>query len=652
MSQKKSLRLRSQLFDRWVKALLLIAFLPVLSIFSTTAHAQTSSTITVNGTSLCADVNAESTTPGASVIQWTCNGQNNELWTLTQNNGLYQFVNVNSNLCLDIYGVSTDAGAGADQWTCNGQPNQSFQLIPQGGGFAIVASQSNLCLAVASLTAQGSQITQQPCSGAPLQTWQISGMTAKTLPAKWTTPYNLSIVPAAAANLPDGTVVVWSADKKLDFTAGEVTPGNTYTAIFNPTTGTSKQVYVTNTGHDMFCPGIVNLPDGRIYVTGGSSSDETSFYTPSTGKWSSGPLMKIARAYQGSVTLSNGNVFQVGGSWNGGEGGKTGETWSPSTGWQVNSAILADYILTNDAAGIFRSDNHAWLFAVANGRVFHAGPSVAMHWFDTAGGGNVTPAGNRGSDTDAMNGNAVMYDIGKILAVGGATSYEYANATANATLIDISSGTAVTQTLTPMNYRRAFHTSVVLPNGQVVVLGGEAYPVTFSDDTAVLAPELWDPTTKTFSLLPPQAVPRNYHSIGLLLPDGRVLSGGGGLCGSCSTNHTNLEILTPPYLLNADGSAATRPTLTAAPTTAQLGTSIAVTGSSGITAFALMRMSSSTHAVNNEQRRVPVSFTVGTAGEYLINIPSDPGVVVPGYYMLFGLNAKGVPSVSRTVQIQ
>jgi galactose oxidase len=68
-------------------------------------------------------------------------------------------------------------------------------------------------------------------------------------------------------------------------------------------------------------------------------------------------------------------------------------------------------------------------------------------------------------------------------------------------------------------------------------------------------------------------------------------------------------------------------------------------------AFALMRLSSATHSVNNEQRRVPVSFTVGTAGEYLVTIPSDPGVVIPGYYMLFALSAKGVPSVSRTLRI-
>jgi galactose oxidase len=64
-----------------------------------------------------------------------------------------------------------------------------------------------------------------------------------------------------------------------------------------------------------------------------------------------------------------------------------------------------------------------------------------------------------------------------------------------------------------------------------------------------------------------------------------------------------------------------------------------------------MRSSSVTHSLNNEQRRVPVTFTVGTAGEYQLHIPSDPGVVVPGYYMLFALDAKGVPSVSHTLLV-
>jgi galactose oxidase len=633
------------------KALLPIVFVSGLGACSGRAEAQTAATLTLGGTSVCADVNAESKTPGAAVITWACNGGTNQAWQLRPAGTQYTLVNQNSKLCMDVAGIGMTAGTAVDQWTCNGQPNQSFTLKPQNNGFAIIAAHSELCLAAASLSAQGPQITQQACSGGTLQTWRISGMSAMTLPSKWAAPITLPLVPAAAANLPDGTVVVWSADSRLNFTAGEVTPGNTYTAILNPATGTFKQVLVTNTGHDMFCPGIVNLPDGRVYVTGGSSSDKTSFYTPSTHTWSSGDPMNIARGYQGSVTLSNGSVFLVGGSWNGGLGGKTGETWTPGSGWHVNGAITADPILTNDADGIFRADNHAWLFAVANGRVFHAGPSRAMHWFDTAGNGSVTAAGNRGNDSDAMNGNAIMYDIGKILAVGGAPSYEQANATSDATLIDISSGSASAVAIPPMNYQRAFNNSVVLPNGQVVVVGGQAFAQPFSDDTAVLAAELWDPTTKLFSVLAPQAVPRTYHSIALLLPDGRVLSGGGGLCGSCSTNHANVEILTPPYLLNADGSAATRPTLGAAPAEAQPGTTIAVSASSGVKAFALMRLSSSTHSVNNEQRRVPVSFTVGTAGEYLLSIPADPGVVVPGYYMLFALNAKGVPSVSRTLRI-
>jgi len=651
MARIRSVRTFSRLLDRCVNVLVCIAFTSTLATLSGLAEAQTSGTITLSGTSLCADVGSYSTTPGASVITWGCNGGTNQHWLPSPAGTRYQFINQNSNQCMDVAQISLNAGAPVIQWTCNGGLNQSFSLTPQGNGYAIIAAHSGMCLAAASVTAQGPQILQQVCDGGALQTWQVAGLNVPTLPSKWSAPITLPLVPAAAANLPDGTVVVWAADSPLNFTPGEVTPGKTYTAIFNPATGTSKQMLVSNTGHDMFCPGIVNLPDGRVFVTGGSSSDKTSFYTASTHSWSSGDQMNIPRGYQGSVTLSNGNVFLVGGSWNGGLGGKTGETWISGSGWQVNSAILADYILTNDAQGVYRADNHAWLFAVSNGRVFHAGPSQAMHWFDTAGNGSVTQAGNRGNDSDAMNGNAVMYDVGKILAVGGAPSYVQTNATSNATLIDISSGTATTRTIRSMNYQRAFGNSVVLPNGQVVVVGGQTFAQPFSDDTAVLTPELWDPTTNIFSPLAPQAVPRTYHSFALLLPDGRVLSGGGGLCGGCSTNHANVEILTPPYLLNPNGSSASRPTITSAPTEAQLGTSIAVAASSGVQAFALMRLSSATHALNNEQRRVPLSFTVGTAGEYMLKIPTDPGVVVPGYYMLFALNTKGVPSVSRTLRI-
>jgi galactose oxidase len=282
--------------------------------------------------------------------------------------------------------------------------------------------------------------------------------------------------------------------------------------------------------------------------------------------------------------------------------------------------------------------------------VFQAGPSKAMNWYDTAGSGGTTPAGLRGDDQDAMNGNAVMYDVGKILTVGGAPAYQNANATANAYVVDINSGVTVRR-VASMSYARAFHNSVVLPDGKVLVVGGEAYPVPFSDDTSVLYPELWDPATETFTTMAAMTVPRNYHSVAMLLPDGRVFSGGGGLCGSCSTNHPDGQIFTPPYLLNPDGTAVSRPSITKAPNTATAGSTITVATKRAVTRFALVRMGSATHSIDNDQRRIPLTPTSSSGTRYALSIPADRGVVLPGYYMLFALNSAGVPSVSRIIRI-
>jgi galactose oxidase len=70
-----------------------------------------------------------------------------------------------------------------------------------------------------------------------------------------------------------------------------------------------------------------------------------------------------------------------------------------------------------------------------------------------------------------------------------------------------------------------------------------------------------------------------------------------------------------------------------------------------VASFALVRMASATHSVNTDQRRIPLSFT-GTTGNYQLGIPADRGVVLPGNYMLFALDASGVPSVARTINIR
>ncbi|RZL97691.1 MAG: DUF1929 domain-containing protein, partial [Variovorax sp.] len=442
-------------------------------------------------------------------------------------------------------------------------------------------------------------------------------------------------------------VLLWSANDRFGFD----TVGQAYTAVFDPATGQSTERFVNLTGQNMFCPGTTNLADGRILVSGGSNADRSSIYDPATGAWSSAAAMRIPRAYQANTILRDGSVLTLGGSWAGGLGGKHAETWSDAAGWNLLPGVRVDDFLTADPAGIYRADNHMWLLPAGNGQVFHAGPSATMHWIDTTGTGRTQSAGKRGDDADSMSGNAVMVDTGKVLKVGGSPAYQDSNASAASYVIDIRAEAKVRK-LAPMAYARAFHNSVVLPNGQVMVVGGQSYAVPFSDNTSVLPAELWDPVSEGFTTLAPMSVPRNYHSVALLLPDARVMSAGGGLCGAgCAANHADAQIFTPHYLLNDDGSAAVRPVITEAPATAIYGNTLQVATDGPVAAFALVRMGSVTHTVNNDQRRLALRHERTGDNRYAVAMPTNPGWALPGKYMLFAMNGDGVPSVARTVTV-
>lgn len=474
----------------------------------------------------------------------------------------------------------------------------------------------------------------------------------------WGVPSGFPLVPVAAAVLPSGKILTWSAYRVDGFSGGS---GKTITATYDPATGVATQRTVTETDHDMFCPGISVLPDGRVLVSGGNDSAASSIYDPATDAWTIGAKLKTPRGYQASVTLADGRVFTIGGSWNGGAGGtaaaphKAGEVWSAAIGWTALPRASVVPMLTRDAnpRGDYRKDNHGWLFAWSHDTVFQAGPSRAMNWYTTTGAGSVRAAGPRADDADAMNGTAVMYDAGKILTVGGAPSYQDSTATSNAYVITLGAGPADTvkvRKVAPMVNARAFANTVVLPDGKVAVFGGQNYAVPFSDNTAVLAPEIWDPETETFTTMAPSAIARTYHSVALLMPDGRVFTGGGGLCGGCGTNHPNAEIFTPPYLLKADGSAAERPVITRAPRSAGNGASIVVATDRAVRKFSIVRLGSATHSVDTDQRRIGLTPTEVDGG-YRLTIPADPGIAVPGTYMLFALDAKGVPSKATMIRI-
>lgn len=471
---------------------------------------------------------------------------------------------------------------------------------------------------------------------------------------EWSPTLDFPLVPVSMAIEHDsGNVLVWSSYAASTF--GGSSGGNTLTATYNPATGIVSQRNITNTDHDMFCEGLSIDSTGRFFATGGNNAPKTSIYSPKYDFWAPGPEMNIPRGYQSMATLSDGNIFVIGGSWSGGLGGKNGELYSYTANtWTLLGGAPVAPMLTNDEQGVYRADNHGMLFGWKDSSVFQAGPSKAMNWYGTTGGGSTAPAGPRGDDGDAMCGNAVMYDAtqGKILTVGGAVNYQAINSTSNAHIITLNGPNDIVQVtkINPMWYQRIFANAVVLPNGHVFITGGQIYGMPFSDATSQLQPEMWDPVSTTFTKLASQAIPRNYHSSAILMPDATILSAGGGLCGACATNHYDGQIYSPAYLFNPDGSRATRPVITQAPAQVAISGTLTATTNVPVTAWSMIRLGSNTHTVNTDQRRIPL-YASNNGNTYTMPLPTDPGIMLPGYYYLFASTAAGVPSIAKFVLV-
>ncbi|KAK5188453.1 hypothetical protein LTR92_011494, partial [Exophiala xenobiotica] len=192
---------------------------------------------------------------------------------------------------------------------------------------------------------------------------------APTNLGKWGPTINFPLVPVAAAiNPTNGRVLTWSSYAPDTFQGGN---GHTIISTYDPTTLIVSRRDVTQTSHDIFYPGISLDFNGRPIVTGGNDAQKTSIYDPLTDTWIVASNMKISRGYQSSATCSDGRIFTIRGSWSGGQGGKNGEIYNTTTGnWTLLPGCPVAPMLTADTQGVYRQDNHAWLFGWKNGSVF------------------------------------------------------------------------------------------------------------------------------------------------------------------------------------------------------------------------------------------------------------------------------------------
>lgn len=87
-------------------------------------------------------------------------------------------------------------------------------------------------------------------------------------------------------------------------------------------------------------------------------------------------------------------------------------------------------------------------------------------------------------------------------------------------------------------------------------------------------------------------------------------------------------------------------------TSVTVGSTLTITTNSAVTSFSLVRYGSVTHTVNTDQRRIPLTPQSAGTNTYRVVVPSDSGIALPGYWMLFALNSGGVPSVAKSIHIR
>jgi galactose oxidase len=625
----------------------------------------------------CIDVSGKSTSDGALAIQFGCSsGENQRFYFRALSSTTYQLQAKHSAKCLHIAGGSTSSGAGLVQDPCarsgSGQNGEILTATQVGttspAQYQLVVKNGGLCLQAPNATS-GSQIVQKACSTSSSFLWNLA-VSSDPAPSdtngRWSGVTTLPLVPISAALLPSTKVIVWASWKGTRF-AGTGSLDQTVTATFpynSPGSATAKTV--TNTTHNMFCPGTAMLADGRVLVNGGDDShtDATSIYNSATDSWSKGDLMNQERWYNVSVTLADGRVLTLGGNrTSGGDG--NGEIYNPATNAWTSMPGIALSAVTKDLTNMNRIMEHPRMFLIPDGHVFVPGPTTNMTFYSLSGSGSATSVGKRGNDEVSQNDVTVMYEVdgtvARFLKAGGNITYDrnddttgvsasFIPSSRNSFLIDVSTGSnPVVTSIAPMKYPRTFANGVVLPNGQVVVIGGADHGKGFSDDGNIRVPELFDPPSRTWRELAPMAKPRPYHSWALLLPDGRVMEGGGGLCSSsdnCAVNHPDVEILSPPNLFGA-----TRPTISTAPTTVDAsGGTFTVSTSGTVSGFSLVRMASVTHSVDTDQRLFRPAIVSSSGGTFTLRAPPNNNVAPPGFYMLFALNG-GVPSIAAIVKI-
>ncbi len=343
-----------------------------------------------------------------------------------------------------------------------------------------------------------------------------------------------------SAQVTGGWSAATSAGFEFDGSSILLTNGQVLTStgwIYDPADNRWFQTGPMNAGRRS--PRFVLLPNGKVLAIGGlqpgsaTALASAEIYDPATANWTSTGSMNYSRRGHSATLLRNGKVLVAGGytgSYPSGAYVAVAELFDPTTGiWTTGSSM-----------SLARGSHTATL--LTNGKVLIAGGTrflsggytevINADLYDPATGGwTVTGslANRRSSHT------AVLLPNGKVMVAGG-HYYQSGTLYRNSTEIyNPSTGTWAASG--NLNSARSFHAAVLMPNGKTIVMGGN------SSAGALASAELFDPIVGSWKLTGTLADSRYYHTASLLL-NGRVFVAG-GTADNGMTYRSSVELYEP-----------------------------------------------------------------------------------------------------------
>jgi plastocyanin len=391
----------------------------------------------------------------------------------------------------------------------------------------------------------------------------------------------------------------------------------------------------TANSSDLWSAGHIHLdsPNGELLAHGGLSEDGANdpnkvyIFDPATDTWSPAANTAHGRFYPTTLMRPDGNVMTYYGN---------GGPVPISDTFEIYNAVGDSWSAPAQAS--FNYLYYPWMYVLPDGDYFIAGPQVPARKVDFSVAPPIpdpvarqfdTLKGGRGSN---MNGTSVLLPLRgpgyepTVMIMGGAPL-------AVRKSVQAISPSAVSPTwndLSNLNEERINCTSVLLPDGRVIVVGG-IFGIPGGGPI-----ETYDPQNPGdgWKIGPESAYPRLYHSSMILLPDASVLIGGD------DDGADPCERYFPEYYdmprLDILGMSSTQVTWGENFT-------IQVGAGNPVAEVVLMRPGAVTHGFDMSQRLVELDIVGGAGGNVDVAAPPNAQIAPPGWHLLFVLDGDRIP---------